>query len=1306
MSEIDITRRQAGKIHYLRSGRHHKVRIKTKYVCHMLEVEDLNFHHNSAVMLPDYGVSHPQEGTTPEQERITGLAVLYACFRHAREHPDQSALVVGHTDRSGSTSYNQTLSELRADDVLFALKGDRDGWVDVALHKSKVEDYQQILLWLTHGLGWDCDPGGKTNVHDAQTKQAVKAFQEQYNDRFSASISEDGGVGKQTWGAFFDVYMQELRYALGTDEAGLAEAQQALRFMDCEAIGCGEEFPITPEREENYKSPIDRRVEILFFDPGEEPVVKCNAPRGACVELYEKKMYCVTPIPVDPLPLPSGVAVHVQLQLFYKDPEGQERTLPETFPVTVEYADGTSEPMPLRAEGMIDFFALRVKRAFTLRFPFSQVTYLASPPPTLLAPDELITEAQVDDYHSRQFNVFKLPRDWRLADAIWDVTGATTYDEADHQFKRLDDLSVTNIGSAATPVRLVLDPRWLCVRFEFFDRVYGHEHHGHERISLPQIMLEGFREAPASGSAPDPHERSNWILHADDPEKTCQAVPWILQQAADGSATAKPDTKVLVQFTTKPGTFVVSDDPTTRRLEVVSDAEKLKPGPDRLKYYDLPELWKSLHYHARPASGDGAAFEALTADQLNAGMQPDTPLVFSLDDIVLTDENLDPLTWTPTDRAALFSHKFEEDGHANLTKYGLYEPDTANKQSYLTKEQSVEKTRNYVVDYPNWTRLVVAQGNLCDVFDQRMPDKDGQVVGARAAVRWVDALKRIDPLKVFFFNASDEAVEVTGDDVVVSPGRFYFPKKPDPITPKAPDGDDHLFFVIQPFFEQQYIRVTKSLDTGTYDFMNNPDIPSGNRASVSGIGRFDLALLRCCDTDGGVEKAVSLKYFKFAFNFSGAPDSLSGEAAQKQYVEDAVANIPGRWNGPDGRFNPGPPVVEEQGSDADLHVKVLWFTQALARNQSHYKIDVVSDDGRSFMNSQKGLGELRESAHKVEGAGELVVAHECGHGGSLPDEYSEKSTKCSYFQKPLRSNNIVSDFYQLDTSGMMSSNKQIRGRYFWHLAEWLRQLYGGTYKVRHDGRLFDVPLHPNSGNPSSPKTVRSFVNWPLKADVNTRTSSMDAPARVDVLFYALGADKFSAQMIKAGTPFHGVVVVQLKMKVSFPTKSSFTPDGTFGRVRSELNTLNTRLDARFNDRWRVKGTLGGRTFDNCLVHFSFRYLVTTITNEAGEKNQKFLGKNGGSVAGYNTLATSLENDHDVHLTVNVVDPPTTQTSALSGKTLRLRSDNYNQFDTFVAQFLGMSTTAPASGGAFPDSAQVLPLLRKVVNVNAGDIQTL
>jgi hypothetical protein len=292
---INITRRQFGKIANLISNKKHEVQVKTKFKAHLLEVEDVNFHHDSAVFLPDYGPQASQDGTDP-QNCLTGLAVLQACYAHAKQCPEQSALVVGHTDRSGSKAYNQTLSDLRAQNVLHAIRGDRAHWADVCDEKHQVEDYQKILQWVTNHLGWNCDPGPKDNKLGPKTRSGLRAFQEQYNTRFSTSIPVTGSISRETWAAFFDVYMLDLKRLMGVDESGLAQARGRVHYLTCEAIGCGENYPITPERREHYRNPVDRRVEILFFDPGEEPALDCSKPKGACTELYKKKMYAFTPI--------------------------------------------------------------------------------------------------------------------------------------------------------------------------------------------------------------------------------------------------------------------------------------------------------------------------------------------------------------------------------------------------------------------------------------------------------------------------------------------------------------------------------------------------------------------------------------------------------------------------------------------------------------------------------------------------------------------------------------------------------------------------------------------------------------------------------------------------------------------------------------------------------------------------------------------------------------------------------------------------------------------------------------------------
>lgn len=308
---ISITRRTLSKLGNLGSGTAYTIQVKTRYTAHMLEVEDAHFHHDSAVLMPDHGDLAPREDKAADQNRITGIAVLVACYRHARQNPDQRTLVVGHTDRSGSTGYNQTLSELRADNLLFVLRGERGRWVSVADAKNTVEDIQQILRWLTFSRGWNCNPGPKDGKAGPHTRQGVRDFQTEYNTRFGGSITVDGIVGSQTWGAIFDVYEEELTHVLAADGIDLGDARATLNFLSCASIGCGESFPITPDRKDNYESPVDRRVEVLFFDPGDEPDVDCSHPRGACSELYEKKMYSFVPINTKAPPPPEEVTLHI-----------------------------------------------------------------------------------------------------------------------------------------------------------------------------------------------------------------------------------------------------------------------------------------------------------------------------------------------------------------------------------------------------------------------------------------------------------------------------------------------------------------------------------------------------------------------------------------------------------------------------------------------------------------------------------------------------------------------------------------------------------------------------------------------------------------------------------------------------------------------------------------------------------------------------------------------------------------------------------------------------------------------------------
>jgi peptidoglycan hydrolase-like protein with peptidoglycan-binding domain len=305
----------------LKTGERHTI-ILTGFEGSILEMEDLHFHHDSAVLLPDPtcddgasgddngDASDDGDGTDPQQ-RITGLAVLRACYMFAADNSTQRMLIAGHADSSGeSADYNFRISKLRADNVLCALTGDRAGWVKIADARHKVEDYQQILLWASYTYGWDCNPGAIDDEAGPITEAAVRGFQKRYNVEFpDTSIAVDGVVGVETWGAFFDLYMRELAELMDTDADGLQKARGNLQFVDAgrKTVGCGASHPIGSVADaskrapifskdtkkvplaEAYRSSLNRRVELLFFAPGQEPQLSCHADekcRPAKCEIY------------------------------------------------------------------------------------------------------------------------------------------------------------------------------------------------------------------------------------------------------------------------------------------------------------------------------------------------------------------------------------------------------------------------------------------------------------------------------------------------------------------------------------------------------------------------------------------------------------------------------------------------------------------------------------------------------------------------------------------------------------------------------------------------------------------------------------------------------------------------------------------------------------------------------------------------------------------------------------------------------------------------------------------------------------
>jgi hypothetical protein len=168
----------------------------------------------------------------------------------------------------GSEKSNERLSGARAEAVVALLEGERAAFVSAAGEYPAASSDGKVLSFSAAARGYDCAPANP----EAPTKAEIEAFQKGYNAEFDAHIGEDGVVGDETRGAYFDVFKAELRRLAGGEEA-LLELRGALRFADPSnnVLLCGERFPIESPDQDELASEANRRVELLFFDEDDVP---------------------------------------------------------------------------------------------------------------------------------------------------------------------------------------------------------------------------------------------------------------------------------------------------------------------------------------------------------------------------------------------------------------------------------------------------------------------------------------------------------------------------------------------------------------------------------------------------------------------------------------------------------------------------------------------------------------------------------------------------------------------------------------------------------------------------------------------------------------------------------------------------------------------------------------------------------------------------------------------------------------------------------------------------------------------------
>jgi hypothetical protein len=257
------------------------------------ELQEALFHHNSSAMLPSIFAASEDED---DRDRLA-LSLVAQSLQFLQQFPGKKFVVAGHTDTTGADQYNDKLAKSRADCAAAALTGDRELFKSAAFGPhltSKAQrlqvqkpDHLVLLEWAYREFGWPCRPQDNFGDYVA----AVREFQRSYNrdgragSAVAPDLTVDGDWGILTWGAVFDCYELEVARHLVIPVSQLAGLRGQIgvagrALLPDPAVGCGEHCPIEAAGQDNFRSQANKRVEILFFDDGDAPVIDC--PGNMC----------------------------------------------------------------------------------------------------------------------------------------------------------------------------------------------------------------------------------------------------------------------------------------------------------------------------------------------------------------------------------------------------------------------------------------------------------------------------------------------------------------------------------------------------------------------------------------------------------------------------------------------------------------------------------------------------------------------------------------------------------------------------------------------------------------------------------------------------------------------------------------------------------------------------------------------------------------------------------------------------------------------------------------------------------------
>ena len=206
--------------------------------------------------------------------------VLQQLAQYAADHSDQKLLIVGHTDKTGSNQYNQSLSERRARSVFAYLTFGRDAAASEAewktLRQRNLGGLPQIndswgtrqYQYMLQTLGFHS--GNVDGDHGPITDESVRSY------RRSKALPTGTAVDDAVWDALIHDYMAARSLAVPESQF-LPNAQDGCDGGILKWLGCGEESPL-PLPQPPTETPFRpyRRVEMLFVQADRLP---CDVPQ-------------------------------------------------------------------------------------------------------------------------------------------------------------------------------------------------------------------------------------------------------------------------------------------------------------------------------------------------------------------------------------------------------------------------------------------------------------------------------------------------------------------------------------------------------------------------------------------------------------------------------------------------------------------------------------------------------------------------------------------------------------------------------------------------------------------------------------------------------------------------------------------------------------------------------------------------------------------------------------------------------------------------------------------------------------------